>query len=77
MLLLAPLPGELPQHRRLPDVVSAQLRLPPADTAATFEDNPETPTGETLEVVEPVPSSPDSLRPQHLAASFGPVTAHV
>ncbi len=53
------------------------LRLPPAETAATLDDSPETPMGVRLDAVEPVPSSPESLRPQHFAALFGPVTAHV
>jgi hypothetical protein len=76
-LLGVPFPGERPQHFRPPVVITAQLRLPPAETAATFEDNPATATGVELDVTLPVPSSPLSFLPQHLAALFGPVTAHV
>jgi hypothetical protein len=62
---------------RAAPVVIAQLRLPPAETEATFEESPVTPTGVVVDTVEPVPSSPVSFRPQHFAALFGPVTAHV
>jgi hypothetical protein len=57
-LLDVPFPGDSPQHLRPPEVVTAQLRPPPADTAATFDDNPDTPMGESVDTVEPVPSSP-------------------
>ena len=56
-----------PQHLAPPEVVTAQVWLPPAVIDATPDVRPETSTGMLLSVVLPSPSWPPQLPPQHLA----------
>src|SRR5262245_18487421 len=54
-----------PQHSTPPPVVSAQVWLPPAATAATAPERPVTATGTVVARVLPLPSWPLPPRSQH------------
>jgi hypothetical protein len=54
-----------PQHLISPDVRTAHDVFPPTAIDATPADSPETATGVDELVVEPLPSCPEPLRPQH------------
>lgn len=55
-----------PQHFTPPTVVRAHVASPPAATTTTPFVRPLTSAGTVLSVVVPSPSSPNTLRPQHL-----------
>ena len=63
-------PKPAPQHQMLPPEVSAQAVPNPMDTAVTPLVSVETATGTALFVVEPFPSWPVALLPQHSTAPF-------
>jgi hypothetical protein len=65
-----------PQHVTPPLVVMAHVWSPPAEIAMTPEDRPDTLTGVALLVVDPSPSWPMLLPPQHFTPPLV-VMAHV
>jgi len=58
----------LPQHRTAPDPNTAHECDHPAETDATPDDKPDTPTGVNRLVVVPSPNWPSALTPQHRTA---------
>ena len=65
-----------PQHSAVPPAPTAHVSLIPAETALAVVSPASTQTGTVDEVVEPSPSRPDALSPQHFIIP-PPTMAHV